>query len=302
MEILKIFLLIFGSFIIFSLAGIMSGWFDRKISARFQFRVGPPLWQNFLDLAKLTGKEIVIPDSANQFIFLFSPIIGIIAITATGAILFSNIFFYPLKWDLFIFIYLLLIPSIVIFLAGSSSGNVLASVGAGRELRLLLSYELPFIIALLVPVIKCGTVQISEISRYQIANGVNTGHISGMIAFIVALFAFLGKIGYVPFDVSEAETEIAAGTFIEYSGFLLALFKLMKWILLSVGISFLVIYFMGGFRNPLTGFLKYLLVLFLIVLIKNTNPRLRTDQILRFSWGWLTMFGMLAVIFALMGY
>ncbi|MCM8816549.1 MAG: NADH-quinone oxidoreductase subunit H [Candidatus Omnitrophica bacterium] len=280
----------------------MSGWLDRKITARLQWRVGPPWWQNFADFVKLVGKETVIPYEANQAMFLLSPIIGIIAVTVTGALLLSSIFFNPVKWDLFIFIYLLLIPSVVIFLAGSSSGNVLASVGAGRELRLLLSYELPFIIALLVPVIKSGSVQIYKIADYQITNGVNIGYISGFIAFVVALLAFQGKLGYVPFDVSEAETEIAAGTFIEYSGFPLALLKLMKWILLSVGISFFVIYFMGGFRNPLTGILKYLAVLILIILIKNTNPRLRTDQILKFSWGWLTMFGMLAVLFALLGY
>ncbi|MCM8822901.1 MAG: NADH-quinone oxidoreductase subunit H, partial [Candidatus Omnitrophica bacterium] len=251
---------------------------------------------------KLTGKETVIPEGANQFLFLLAPVVGVFAVTVTGAILLSSVFFNPIRWDLFIFIYLLMIPSVVIFLAGSSSGNVLASIGAGRELRLLLSYELPFIIALLVPVIKSGSAQIQQILVYQLENGANIGYVSGTIAFIVALLAFQGKLGYVPFDVSEAETEIAAGTFIEYSGFPLALLRLMKWILLSVGISFLVIYFMAGFRNAVAGALKYVGILILIVLIKNTNPRLRTDQILKFSWGWLTMFGFVAVIFALMGY
>lgn len=301
MEILIGFLFVIGSFIIFSLAGIMSGWLERKITARLQWRVGPPWWQNFADFVKLAGKEIVIPENASEKMFLLAPVIGLISVSVTGALLFSS-FYQTVRWDLFIFVYLLMIPSITIFIAGASSGNVLASVGAGRELRLLLSYELPFIIALLVPVIKSGSAQISKIADYQMLNGVNTGCISGFIAFIVAILAFQGKIGYVPFDVSEAETEIAAGTFIEYSGLPLALFKLTRWILLSVGISFLVIYFMGGFRNPLAGLIKYLLVLVLITLIKNTNPRLRTDQILKFSWGWLTMFGFVAVIFAFMGY
>ncbi|HOL49556.1 MAG TPA: NADH-quinone oxidoreductase subunit H, partial [bacterium] len=204
--------------------------------------------------------------------------------------------------DLFIFIYLMMIPSITIFLAGAASGNVLASVGAGRELRLLLSYELPFILALLVPVVKYNSAQISEIMNHQMMHKMNIGDISGFIAFIVGLLAFQGKIGYVPFDVSEAETEIAGGTFVEYSGLPLALFRLMKWILLSIGVTFFVIYFLGGFHNPVTGILKYLVVLLLIVLVKNTNPRLRTDQILRFSWGWLTMFGFFALILSLGGF
>jgi len=301
-DIIKIFLLILGSFVIFGISGMISGWLDRKITARLQWRIGPPWWQNFADFLKLTGKETVIPDRANEFLFFLSPAIGIISVVITGAVLLSGIFYKPARWDLFIFIYLMMIPSITIFLAGAASGNVLASVGAGRELRLLLSYELPFILALLVPVVKYHSAQISEIMNYQMMYKINVGYISGLIAFIVGLLAFQGKLGYVPFDVSEAETEIAGGTFVEYSGVLLAMFKLTKWILLSVGVTFFVIYFLGGFHNLITGILKYLLVLLLIVLIKNTNPRLRTDQILRFSWGWLTILGFFALILSLAGF
>ncbi len=301
MGILFFLLSVAGSFVVFSLVGIMSGWFDRKITARLQWRVGPPWWQNFIDFVKLTGKETLIPENANEKIFLLAPVIGIVSLSVTGAFLISGLY-QTVKWDLFIFIYLLMIPSIAIFLAGSSSGNVLASVGAGRELRLMLSYEFPFIIALLVPVIKSGATEIFDIVRFQMTEGINIGYVSGFLAFFVSLLAFMGKLGYIPFDVSEAETEIAAGALVEYSGLPLALFKLMKWILLSVGISFMVVYFMGGFKNIFTGILKYIGVLVLIILIKNTNPRLRTDQILRFSWGWLTVFGFVAVIFALMGY
>ncbi|HOC02312.1 MAG TPA: NADH-quinone oxidoreductase subunit H [bacterium] len=301
MAIIKIFGIVAGSFFIFGLIGIMSGWFDRKLTARIQWRVGPPWWQNFADFIKLTGKETVIPEGANQFLFLAAPVAGIVAAVVTGAILISGSFFYPLKWDLIIIIYLLMIPSISIVIAGASSGNVLASVGAGRELKLFLSYELPFILALLVPVVKFGTTEVAEIVKLQHIYRINLGYLSGFIAFFVGIIAFMGKIGYVPFDVSEAETELAAGTIVEYSGLSLALFKLMKWILLSVGISFFVIYFMGGFSNPVVGILKYILVLILIVLIKNTNPRLRIDQILKFSWGWLTMFGLFAIVLAALG-
>ncbi|HPP66729.1 MAG TPA: NADH-quinone oxidoreductase subunit H, partial [bacterium] len=284
MDIIKIFILVMGSFLFFAVIGIMSGWLDRKITARIQWRVGPPWWQNFADFIKLTGKEMVIPSTANQFLFLFSPVCGIISLTVIGAVLLSGVFFNPFRWgmDLIIIIYLLMIPSIAIVGAGASSGNVLASVGTGRELRLFLSYELPFILALLVPVIRFRTGQVSDIVLFQQVYRMNIGYISGFIAFIVGLLAFMGKLGYVPFDVSEAETELAGGTFIEYSGLPLALFNLMKWLLLSVGISFLVIYFLSGFSNPVTGVLKYICVLVLIILIKNTNPRLRTDQILKF--------------------
>jgi len=289
------------SFVFFALAGLLSGWLDRKLTARLQWRVGPPWWQNFADLLKLFGKEVVVPETAGP-LFLLAPFLAVASVTITGALLLSSIWRFPFSVDLILMIYLLMLPSLFLIAGGSSSSNPLAGVGAGRELKLLLSYELPFIISLLIPVVKTGSSSLTDIFQKQLVEGMTARSPSGLIAFLVALLSFQAKIGQVPFDVSEAEGEIASGVLIEYSGLPLAFFKLARWMLLSVGITFLVFYFCSGMAGRLTAIIKYLIVLVLIVLVKNTNPRLRIDQAMKFFWGWLSLFAMTAILLSFMGW
>ncbi|MCM8808733.1 MAG: NADH-quinone oxidoreductase subunit H [Candidatus Omnitrophica bacterium] len=296
------------SFLVLSIIGLFVSWIDRKITARIQWRVGPPWYQNFADIIKLSGKEILIPENGNKFIFLFSPILGLISATICGTIIFlvlkKN---FGFGGDLILFVYLLIIPSLSIILGGSSSGNVLASVGISRELKLLLSYELPFICGIIIPAIKSGsTTSLIEIIKYQEINGSNILSFSGILGFIIILISSVGKLGVVPFDLAEAETEIAGGSLIEYSGILLGFYKLTKAILFVVVPIFVVILYLGGSEvNSFGGFLifliKYLIVVILITLIRNTNPRLRIDQTLRFFWGWLTLIGILGILLTLSG-
>jgi NADH-quinone oxidoreductase subunit H len=295
--------------VILSISGFIAGWIDRKITARVQWRVGPPWYQNFVDFIKLTGKEVLIPEGGNKFIFVFSPVLGLIAAFCVGTILFF-VFRegFGFSGDIILIVYLLTIPSLSIILGGSSSGNVLASVGISRELKLLLSYELPFICGIVIPALKANsTTSLIEIIKFQQINGSNILSLSGIIGFIVILIASTGKIGVVPFDLSEAETEIAGGSLIEYSGILLGFYKLTKSILLVIVPLFIVLLYLGG--TEITGFgsflifvLKYIIVLILITLIRNTNPRLRIDQALKFFWGWLTLIGIIGILITLMGF
>jgi NADH-quinone oxidoreductase subunit H len=296
------------SFVVLSIVGLFVGWIDRKITARIQWRVGPPWYQNFADFIKLTGKEVLIPEGSNKFIFIFSPVLAVIASTICGSIILlvlKNSFGFG--GDLILFVYLLTIPSLSIILGGSSSGNVLASVGISRELKLLLSYELPFICGIIIPALKANsTTSLIEILKFQQVNGSNILSLSGVIGFVVILIASTGKLGVVPFDLSEAETEIAGGSLIEYSGILLGFYKLTKSILLVVVPVFIVILYLGG--TSITGLgsflifvLKYLIVVILITLIRNTNPRLRIDQALKFFWGWLTLIGITGILISLSG-
>lgn len=305
------YLLVFfiASFLFLGVSGMLAMWIDRKLTARLQFRVGPPWYQNFADFAKLTGKELLIPAKANIFVFIFAPVLAVLAATVAGMIIFlvtKNGIILPA--DLILVVYLLTIPSLAIILGGSVSGNVLAAVGISREIKLLLGYELPFICALIIPALQSGsTTSLMEILRYQHAHGMVIRSVSGVIGFIAGLFALQGKIGFVPFDLAEAETEIASGAFLEYSGILLGLFKLTKAILLIVGPLLLVTLYFGGISlsfpsGIITSLLKYLLILVLIVLIKNTNPRVRIDQSLKFFWGWLTFFGLIGIVLAFSGW
>jgi NADH-quinone oxidoreductase subunit H len=304
-----IFLCLIVSFVVLSVVGLMAMWVERKVTARLQFRVGPPWYQNLADLVKLTGKEVLIPAKANVFIFVFAPVLALISVTTAGTIVllsFTRGFGFP--GDVILLLYLLTIPSLAIILGGSSSGNVLASVGISREMKLLLGYELPFVCALIIPALMSGTTtSLSEIIAFQKANGMTIGSFAGVVGFVIAIFALQGKIGFVPFDLAEAEGEIAGGALIEYSGILLGLFKLTKAILLIVGPLFLIALYFGGINllsltGIATGILKYLMFLVLFILIKNTNPRLRIDQALRFFWGWMTLFGVTGIMLAIAGW
>jgi NADH-quinone oxidoreductase subunit H len=175
-------------------------------------------------------------------------------------------------------------------------------------MKLLLGYELPFVCALIIPALMSGTTtSLSEIIAFQKANGMTIGSFAGVVGFVIAIFALQGKIGFVPFDLAEAEGEIAGGALIEYSGILLGLFKLTKAILLIVGPLFLIALYFGGINllSPTgiaTGILKYVMILVIFILIKNTNPRLRIDQALRFFWGWMTLFGVTGIMLAIAGW
>jgi NADH-quinone oxidoreductase subunit H len=300
MEAMKIllYLLIFPGFLFTAVCGMLASFIDRKLTARVQWRRGPPLLQPLYDFIKLLGKETIVPKSANKLTFLLAPIIGFAVVILVSTILGLTLINPETSFagDLIVVIYLLTIPSLCIIIGGFSSGNPIASLGASREMRLILGYELPFVLSILVPVIKSGSIKLGEIvtSTYAISS------ISGIIALVVSIICMQAKLGLIPFDAPEAEQEIIAGSFIEYSGTPLAIFKLTKWMLLFVLPVFLITVFMPT-KNVISFIIKYLILLVVVILIKNTNPRLRVDQIIKFSWIYLTVLSFIAVIFALKG-
>lgn len=295
--------LIFPGFLFSAIAGLISGWVDRKVTARVQWRVGPPWYQNFIDIIKLLGKETIIPEGA-RLTFLLSPFLGLLSLVLVATIL-GKAILSPLDsfiGDLIVILYLLITPAISIIVGAFSSRNPLASVGASREMKLVLAYELPFIIAIIAVIIKSsGAIQIGSIINHQINFGSNLVSFSGILAFIVAIICSQAKLGFVPFDASEAEQEIMGGTLIEYSGLPLAIFKLTKAILLYTMPLLLISLFWAKGLNPLALIGKYIAILVIIILIKNTNPRLRIDQAIRFFWGPLTILATVAVGLALAG-
>ncbi|MCF7907744.1 MAG: NADH-quinone oxidoreductase subunit H [Candidatus Omnitrophica bacterium] len=302
-----VYLFIFG-FLLTAIIGLLTSWVDRKVTARVQYRVGPPILQPLIDLVKLLGKETLVPKGASQFSFLSAPIIGLGSVIVVSTVLWFNNF-NPLRTfvgDIVVVVYLLAIPSISIIIGGFASGNPLASIGASREMKLVLSYELPFILAVLVPVIQSGfSLRLGEIITYQAQNGVILGSWSGFLAFIVIIMCVQAKLALVPFDIPEAETEIIGGPLVEYSGAPLAVYKLMKNMLFFVLPFFIMITFIGGLRlnglNLIYGVLRYVGLVALITVIRNTNPRVRIDQAIRFFWGPMLIIAIIAVILALKG-
>ncbi|MFH1868181.1 MAG: complex I subunit 1 family protein [Candidatus Omnitrophota bacterium] len=302
-----VYLIVFGFFAT-AVIGLLASWIDRKVTARVQYRVGPPLLQPLIDFVKLLGKETLIPAGASKTVFLAAPVIGISSVILVSTLLWltnmnpAETFF----GDLIAVIYLLTIPSIAIIMGGFASKNPLASIGSSREMKLILSYELPFVLAILVPVIKSGfSIKLGEILNHQIQSGVVVGSLSGTLALIVVIMCVQAKLALVPFDIPEAETEIIGGPLIEYSGTPLAVYKLMKNMLLFTLPFFMMILFMGGLRidgiHLLYGVLKYVGIVALITVIRNTNPRVRIDQAMRFFWGPMTVIAIIAVALAFKG-
>lgn len=299
---------LFYGFLLTAVIGLLASWIDRKVTARVQYRVGPPILQPLIDIVKLLGKETLIPAGASKITFLMMPVIGLVSVGLVSTILWINNI-DPAKTflgDWIVVLYLLTIPSLSIIMGGFASRNPLASLGASREMKLVLSYELPFVLAALVPVIKSNfSIRLGEILSFQAQNGVIAASPSGFLALVVAILCIQAKLALVPFDMPEAETEITSGPLIEYSGSGLAIYRLMKNMLLFVLPFFLIILFMGGLRfdgiHLLNGILKYVGLVALITVIRNTNPRVRIDQAVRFFWSWITMLAAVAVVLAFLG-
>lgn len=295
--------LIFPGFLFSVVAGLMAGWVDRKLTARIQYRVGPPWYQNFLDIIKLSGKEVIVPEGA-RFTFLLAPYFGFLSISLVAAIVGLSIM-QPLAGfvgDLIVILYLLIIPAISLIVGASASKNPLASVGASREMKLVLGYELPFLLAVIVIIIKTGgLISLGAILEHQASLTSNIASFSGAIAFLVIILCMQAKLGIVPFDISEAEQEIMGGVLIEYSGLPLAVFKLTRYLLLYTMPMLVIVLFLGKDVSPLFLIAKYLGLLVLIILIKNTNPRLKIEQALKFFWGPVSALAIIAMVLALFG-
>jgi len=297
--------------------GLASSWIDRKVTARVQYRVGPPLLQPVYDIIKLLGKETLISARARGRGFLLAPVVGLAAGLVAATILWAaNL--WPAEGflgDLIVVLYLLTIPAIAAIYGALASGSPHATFGASREMKLLLAYELPLVLAVLVPVVQMAraagaggaSFSIGALVQFQAESGWVLFSASGVIAAVVALVAMQAKLTLVPFDLPEAETELMGGSMLEYSGPPLAMIKLTRALLLAAAPVFLVTLFAGGVSDsgsPLAWLAlaaKYVVVLVLVVLMRNTNPRLRIDQAVRLFWFGLAPVAAVALVLAWYG-
>lgn len=321
MEFLKylFYVLIFPGFLFSFVIGLLLSGIDRKIVAKLQRRVGPPLMQPFYDFIKLMGKSHIIPRGASKKAFLAAPVIGLISVVTIP--IFIPIFgysFIPKSADMIVLIYLLTIPAVALIMGGSSSGSPFAGVGISREMVTMLSYELPLVIVLLAVGAKAGfgmdgnvTFSLEAIQSFQAAKGMmisNWALVPAAIAFLIVIPA---EVGSVPFDVAEAETEICEGPLVEYSGFYLGMYKLTQSIKMFIMASLFAALFLGGKGlGSVTGIpamdllLNTLLLLFIVVLviaisisfIKAVVGRIKVEQTLRFFWTIPTGLALLSLI------
>ncbi|WP_425059079.1 NADH-quinone oxidoreductase subunit H [Sporomusa carbonis] len=306
-----LFAMIFGLF----LMGL-----DRKLYARLQRRVGPPLHQPFIDVVKLMQKEVLIPRTANQRAFQLAPLIGFAGIMM-AVVLIPIAGVYPglaQSADLLVLLYLLITPALALIIGGSSSSSPFSAVGISREMMLTLFYEIPLLIVLLTVAIKAGhfyteaaTFSLSKITGFQQQTGPLLLDITMLPAFLAFLCCIPGSIGTVPFDIPEAETEIVEGPILEYSGSGLILFKIMGGIKMMVLAALGVTLFFPGSGDgfwliSLAWFLVKCVVLVTVsvTIVRASTGRMRIDQAAKFYLKvptGLAVVSLLATLYAING-
>jgi NADH-quinone oxidoreductase subunit H len=302
-----LYLFVFPGLLFTAVLGLLAGWLDRKVSARFQYRVGPPFFQNFNDLFKLLTKETILIRDTMSGVFIAAPLAALAMLAVVSALVGVPLFFGTgFGGDLIVVMYLLMLFSVMVVLGGASTGNVFSSLGAGREIKLLLADELAFILVCLVAVIKAGyTLRFDAILAYQAEHGAVAGSVSGTIALVIGLLCVQAKMTLPPFHIPDAETEVVGGPFMEYGGPLLAFWTLGHFMMYVIFPFLLVLLFLGGFKlqglGILWALLKYLGIIVVMIIIKNTNPRLRIDTAISFFWKVASPLAFLAVVLAVLG-
>lgn len=310
-------ILVFPGFLFCFFFGLFLAGIDRKIVARMQRRVGPPLMQPFYDFLKLVGKEHIIPRRAARITFLFAPILGLLSLVVVS--LFIPIYgfeFVENSADIIVILYLLTAPAVALILGGSASGSPYAGVGISREMVTMLSYELPLVIVLLAVCSKVGhgtgevgniTFSLKSISMYQASKGMLITKLSMIPAAIAFLLCIPAEVGTVPFDVAEAETEICEGPLVEYSGKFLGLYKLTSAVKMFIMGSLFVALFLGGegFGSGVSMLpLNTLLMIFLVILVIAVSvsfvraivARIKIEQTLKFFWTIPTLLAVISLV------
>lgn len=292
---------IFPGFVFLSIYGTFIQWVDRKVCAKLQNRVGPPLYQPIADFIKLISKEVIIPDNADTVLFKSLPYIAMASIITVITML--PVTGKPLIYfegDLVVIIYLLTIPTVTFFLAGWASTSPYSTIGSMRVMTQLFGYEIPLFLSVAGPAIISSSWSSYEISRFFSANPwLIPLHLPALVA---ALLSSQGKLERVPFDTPHAKNEVVGGQFTEYSGRLLAFFYLamdIEMIVLSALISTI---FLGGVSNS-TGVLAFIIfiiktffVCLMLTLFKALMARVRVDQMIKFSWKYLVTISIIQII------
>ncbi|MBQ9249564.1 MAG: NADH-quinone oxidoreductase subunit H [Oscillospiraceae bacterium] len=329
-----LYILIFPGFLFCFLSGLLLCGIDRKIVARMQKRVGPPILQPFYDFFKLCGKETIVPAAASRTAFLLAPLVGLAALVVIQ--LFIPVFNFSAfsgVADIIVILYLLLIPALSTIMGGAASGSPYAGVGLSREMVTIISVELPLVLVLLAVGKAVGNAMgtglcfsLTQIVAWQAEHGSLIGTPSMIVAAIAMLMVIPGETGNHPFDAAEAETEICEGMLAEYSGAPLGVYKLSHAVKMLTMTSLFVALFFGGIGGGidrmllswgLTGgaagavavligivvllVLCAILTIVSISLVHAVTARLRIEQIFKYYWTVVTGLAVISLVLAWYG-
>ena len=278
-------------------------WVERKVVSRFQDRIGPNrvgpfgLIQPFADIIKLLIKEDITPNGADKVIYNLAPLLSMMSVLILWAVvpLAPTILGVDLNIGALYIIAAGAIGALSIIMAGWSSNNKYALIGAFRQVAVLVSFEIPMLTTLLIPTIFAGSMGMNAITQGQDVWYVFISPLGALI-FLIAAIAELGR---APFDMGEAESELVAGYNIEYSGMKFGMFYAGELLHAFTFGGFWAILFFGGYRffglERVSPFLAVAVILFkamvgywIIMWIKYTLLRIRIDHMLAFNWKFLT--------------
>ncbi len=280
------------------LATLTLTWMERKVIGRIQNRIGPNrvgpfgIFQAIADAVKMLIKEDIVPSGADKPVFNLAPIL----IAGAAALLWAVVPFgrgmigQNLNIGALYVVAVGSITTIAVIMAGWSSNNKFALLGAFRVVAQLLSYEVPMVLSIAAVVLVTSTMRMGDIVERQVVPFIFVLP----VAFITYLLAAAAETGRAPFDLLEADSEIVAGYFVEYSGLKFGWFYIAEYGNLFAISAITTTLFLGGWRGPFASvapvlgplyfIIKTLAVIFLLMWIRGTWPRFRIDQMLAFAW------------------
>jgi NADH-quinone oxidoreductase subunit H len=285
-------------------------WLERRLIGRMQDRIGPNrvgpfgLMQSLADVIKLLCKEDIMPTGADKIIFILAPILAVLSVLAQWAVIpfASKIYGVDLNVGVVYVIAVGSLGTLAVKMAGWASNNKYALLSAFRVVAQLVSYEVPLILSILVPVLLAHSLSLNDIVLAQPIWFVFTAPIAAMIFFIAAV----AESSRAPFDLLEADSEIVAGFNLEYSAMKFGMFFVAEFTHAFTVAALMATFFLGGWRGPwaetypLLGLAYFVAkssaVYFIIILMRATLPRLRIDQMLGFCWKFLTPLALVALI------
>ncbi len=287
-----------ATIIVAFIVGMLYMGINRKITARVQNRVGPPVWQNYIDALKLVSKKTSVHHGVMQHL---AP--AFLMISSIGTLLFIPIlreqsWFPNLSYhgDLIFILYFMVLGSLGMALGAGQTGNPNAAIGITRGLSQMVGFEIPWVMALVAMMIQYHTTSISDLMTIQQQHGWLM--FQNPLAFLAAILAMLGMFRYSPFDVVGAPAELASGPISEFGGKYLGLMMSSGSIFAFTKLTLYVDLFMGGASNIVVLLIETFALYLIPMLYGLVSPRYRTEQAIRYFWGWPTVLGLAALIYS----